>query len=198
MGYSPAVSVILALLCTESPRRKVKFNKETLHVATGPRALPQGACTSPGLSNLMVRRLDARLSGLCVKLGWTYTRYADDMTFSAEEKKVSEIGYLSARVRHLVEKEGFEINDCKTRVLKRNTAQIVTGIVVNDRLGVPRKEVRRIRAILHQAKKEGLNAQNRDDCPHFESWLQGMVAYIGMVNPKQGAELKKDLKLLVP
>ena len=71
MGYSPAVSVILALLCTESPRRKIQYDTATYHVATGPRSLPQGACTSPDLSNLVVRRLDARLEGLCRTLGWT-------------------------------------------------------------------------------------------------------------------------------
>lgn len=198
MGYSPAVSTILALLCTESPRRKVRYGKETYHVATAVRSLPQGACTSPGLSNLVVRRLDARLDGLCKKLGWSYTRYADDMTFSAKGNKSDEIGYLLARVRHLVQEEGFVLNNRKTRILKRNAAQTVTGIVVNDRPGVPRREVRRMRAILHQARVDGLKAQNREHIPHFESWLQGMVAYIHMVNPKQGGKLKADLDRLSP
>jgi hypothetical protein len=82
LGYSPAVSTILALLCSESPRKLVEYNGSPLHVATGPRALPQGACTSPALSNLVSRKLDARLTGIATKLGWTYTRYADDLTFS--------------------------------------------------------------------------------------------------------------------
>ena len=55
MGYSPAAAVILALLCTESPRRTVEYEGKTYHVACGSRALPQGACTSPALSNLVVR-----------------------------------------------------------------------------------------------------------------------------------------------
>ena len=68
-GYSPAVATILGLLCTESPRRVVSYAGQTLHVATGPRALPQGACTSPALSNLVTRRMDARLTGIAQKLG---------------------------------------------------------------------------------------------------------------------------------
>src|SRR4029078_13447271 len=50
-GYSPAAATVLALLCTESPRRTVEYDGKTYHVAVGPRGLPQGACTSPGLSN---------------------------------------------------------------------------------------------------------------------------------------------------
>src|SRR4029079_11661853 len=82
LGYSPAVATILALLCTESPRREVTYAGRVWQVAIGPRALPQGACTSPALSNLPARALDARLTGMAQKLGWTYTRYADDLTFS--------------------------------------------------------------------------------------------------------------------
>ena len=84
LGYSPAAATILALLCTESPRKTVSYAGTLYHVATGPRALPQGACTSPALSNLIARGLDARLAGIGHKLGWTYTRYADDLTLSAD------------------------------------------------------------------------------------------------------------------
>ena len=64
LGYSPAVATILALLCTESPRREVQYGGTTYHAAVGPRALPQGACTSPALSNAIARRLDLRLTGI--------------------------------------------------------------------------------------------------------------------------------------
>ena len=101
LGYSPAVATILALLCTESPRRTVTYAGQTLHVATGPRSLPQGACTSPALSNLVARRLDARLTGLCRKLGWTYTRYADDLTFSADGETATKVGlFAGPRAAH--------------------------------------------------------------------------------------------------
>ena len=69
LGYSPAVATILALLCTECPRRAVVYDGVRYHVAIGPRGLPQGACTSPGLSNQVARRLDRRLGGLAASSG---------------------------------------------------------------------------------------------------------------------------------
>jgi len=191
LGYSPAAATILALLCTESPRRTVEYAGRTFHVATGPRALPQGACTSPALSNLIARRLDARLGGIAVKLGWHYTRYADDLSFSADaetgpEKKT---GYLLARIRHIVQEEGFFINEKKTRVLKRCSAMAVTGIIVNSRPGVRRRDVRRLRAILHNARKHGFASQNRARDPHFEARIRGQIAFVQMINPDQSRPL---------
>jgi hypothetical protein len=195
LGYSPAASTVLALLCTEAPRRKVTYAGRPLFVASGPRALPQGACTSPALSNLVARRLDSRLSGIATKLNFRYTRYADDLTFSATSDE-GKIGYLLARVRHITHDEGFAVNEAKTRVLRPGDRQSVTGIVVNERPGVPRPLVRRLRAILHRAQREGLNAQNRDNRPHFEAWLRSMVAYVHMVNPNQAEPLRAALQRL--
>ena len=81
-GYGEQVATVLALLCTEAPRELLALDGQQYHVASGPRALPQGAPTSPALSNTICLRLDCRLSGLSQKLGFRYTRYADDLTFS--------------------------------------------------------------------------------------------------------------------
>ena len=196
IGYSPAVSTILALLCTECPRRTVILGGTTYHVATGPRGLPQGACTSPGLSNQVARRLDRRLTGLATKLGLVYTRYADDLTFSGDEPLEKRVGYLMARVRHIAQEEGFKVNESKSRVLRRNHAQIVTGLVVNDRPGVRRDEVRRLRAILHGAKATGLDAQNRENLPDFRAWLRGKIAFVRMARPEVGDRLLTELDRL--
>jgi retron-type reverse transcriptase len=198
LGYSPAAASILALICTESPRRTVDYAGKTFHVATGPRALPQGACTSPALSNLITRRLDSRLAGLSAKLGWRYTRYADDLTFSADGSVEPEkrTGYLLARIRHIAQDEGFLVNEAKTRVLKRNSAMSVTGVVVNQRPGVRRRDLRRLRAILHNAKQHGLAAQNRAQEPHFVSRLRGQIAFVQMVNPDQARPLRAALNAL--
>ena len=83
------------------------------------------------------------------------------------------------------------MNHAKTRVLRRSTRQLVTGVVVNDRPGIDRQTVRRLRAMLHRARFEGLAAQNREKIPHFEAWLSGMIAYVHMVNPKQAEPLWK-------
>jgi RNA-directed DNA polymerase len=198
LGYSPAVATVFALLCTEPPRRKVVYDGIAYWVAVGDRGLPQGACTSPAISNLVSRKLDRRLSGMTRKMGWKYTRYADDLTFSAELQDVGEgkkgrkdLGMLLARIRHVVTEEGFAINPKKGRIQHAGGRQEVTGIVVNDKLAMPREEVRRLRAILHQAKKTGLEAQNREKRPHFESYLKGKIAYLNMVDPDRAMELAK-------
>lgn len=72
----------------------------------------------------------------------------------------------------------------------------MTGVVVNARPGVPRPLVRRLRAILHRARREGLAKQDREGRPDFEAWLQGMIAYIHMVNPAQGGPLRVALEAL--
>ncbi|MBC8012396.1 MAG: RNA-directed DNA polymerase [Burkholderiales bacterium] len=195
LGYSPASATVLALLCTECPRGVVNYDGRELHVATGPRGLPQGACTSPALSNLVARGLDNRLSAFARRLGWTYTRYADDLTFSADGEAMGQTARLLTGLRHIVGDESFVVNEKKTRVQRPKTRQTVTGIVVNRHPNVPRDTVRRLRAILHRAKTEGLTAQNREAHPHFEGWVRGMIAYVAMVNPERGRELLAEFEL---
>jgi retron-type reverse transcriptase len=196
-GYSPCVATILALLCTECPRQEVTYAGKRYFVATGPRGLPQGACTSPALANHVARRLDRRLHGLAKRFGLSYTRYADDLTLSGNEALRDRVGYVMAKVRHIAQDEGFAINQKKSRVLRRNTAQLVTGIVVNQKPSLCREELRRIRAILHRAKTEGLEKQNRENRPHFVAWLRGKIAYIRMVRPDLGAQYALQLNQLI-
>ena len=110
LGYSGQVATILAMLCTECPREPVNYAGQIYWVATGPRGLPQGACTSPALSNQVARRLDKRLGGRARKLNLTYTRYADDLSFSGDTAFNEKVGYLMARVRHIAEEDGFVVN----------------------------------------------------------------------------------------
>jgi retron-type reverse transcriptase len=197
LGYSPAIATLLALLCTESPRTLVEHEGTKLWVAVGPPALPQGACTSPAISNLVSRKLDRRLAGVARVLGWTYTRYADDMTFSAAPGKSPGAAVLLARVRHVITDEGFVLNAKKGRLQRRAGRQTVTGIVVNDRLALPRAEVRRLRALLHGARKTGLAAQNREGHPNFEAWLRGKLAYLAMVDRERGLVMLAELDMLL-
>jgi retron-type reverse transcriptase len=198
LGYSPAAATILALLCTECPRRRVEYAGRMFHVATGPRALPQGACTSPALSNLISRRLDARYAGISARLGWRYTRYADDLSFSAtgEGDPAAKVGYLLARIRHIAGDEGFAVNAKKTRVLKQHAAMSVTGVVVNQKAGVRRRDRRRMRALLHNARRQGLDSQNRNGDPHFGATVRGRIAFVHMINPEQAKPLMQALQRL--
>jgi retron-type reverse transcriptase len=193
LGYSGAVATLLALVCTECPRREVRYDGKTYFVATGPRGLPQGACTSPALANQAARMLDRRLAGLARKMDLVYTRYADDLTFSAALPMNDKIGYLMARVRHIAADEGFTVNEKKSRVLRRNTAQVVTGVVVNDKPTLRRRDIRRLRAILHRASREGLDRQNRTGDPRFLAKLRGKIALVNMVRPDLAAKYREQL-----
>jgi hypothetical protein len=143
------------------------------------------------------RRLDKRLQGLARKFNLSYTRYADDVTFSGDAELKERVGYVMARIRHIAHDEGFVVNEKKSRVLRRNHAQEVTGVVVNDHPAIPRSERRRLRAILHRAKRDGLASQNCENRPNFSSWLEGKIAYVAMVQPELGQRLKRDFESIL-
>ena len=197
-GYSPAVATVLGLLCTEAPRRKVGFDGAQWWVAVGERCLPQGAPTSPAIANAISRKLDRRLRGRLAKKGWVYTRYADDLSFSKKTFTRGELGFVHASIRHVVQDEGFALNPKKGRAQGRGGRQDVTGIVVNVKPGVPRDELKRLRAILHQAMKTGLEAQNREKVSDFRRVLEGKIAYVMMVDRAKGQKLKAALDAVSP
>lgn len=192
LGYSLPVASALTLLCTERDRRPIKRNGQTVFVSVSERALVQGAPTSPALANLVARRLDARLSGMTEKLGVTYTRYADDLTFSGNDYE--KIQMVNRRARHIIAEEGFIVHDSKTRFYRQSNRQIVTGIVVNERANTPRELRRKVRAILHNAMKTGLEAQNRNGYPDFRAYLHGLIGYIHEANPTHARELLEMLR----
>lgn len=194
LGYSPAVSTLLALLCTEPPRRKVEFDDRIYHVALGDRHLPQGAPTSPAITNLLCRRLDERLLGLADSHGFAYTRYADDLTFSCWPSGVKRIGALLGTARGIVRYEGFEVNEEKTRVLRSSRRQAVTGIIVNEKPNLNRGELRAFRALLHQVEQKGLEGQNIHNHPNFWEYIKGYTSYIGMVRGEAAAPYREQVK----
>lgn len=157
--------------------------------------LPQGAPTSPAISNLVCRGLDARLTGLAERFGGVYTRYADDLTFSFRQDDIL-IGKFRWWVDQVCHQEGFFVNQAKFRVIRASHRQCVTGIVVNESLRVPREERRRFRAMLHNCQKNGLAAESRGN-PAFGSYLHGFASYLAMVHPAEGKPLLKVVRQLV-
>jgi len=139
--------------------------------------------------------MDARLTGLAVGKGGRYTRYADDLTFSFPEDKV-DLGRFRWWVDQICHQEGFLIHQAKFRVIRRAQRQLVTGIVVNDELRIPREERRRFRAILHNCRKHGVESQGRGK-PHFEDYLRGFASYVHMVHPEEGQELLREVEQLL-
>ena len=185
-GYREQIATLLAMLCTESERIEREVKGKTYYVALGERCLPQGAPTSPALSNIVSMNLDCRLSGLASKHGWRYTRYADDLTFSlpdSKDKVDPKTGYLLGAVSRIVEDEGFEVNEKKTWVAKKGGKQSVTGLLVNGDgpPRVPRQLKRWLRAAVHNLQNgKGL----KEDVSIYQ--LIGYSSFVAMVEPALG------------
>ncbi len=194
LGYSLGVASVLALICTERERRRITRRGEPVFVSVGERTLVQGAPTSPAIANLVARKLDARLAGLARKINLTYTRYADDLTFSGDDLgSLLDVRRLASEI---IAAEGFGVHPEKTRIYRASGRQVVTGLVVNARVATPRELRRRVRAILHAARYTGLEAQNRHNVPDFRAYLLGLIGYIHAANPAHAEPLYAQLSTL--
>lgn len=182
---SRRVAGTLARLCTYTDDSR----------QSGSAFLPQGAPTSPAITNLICRRLDARLSGLARENKATYTRYADDLTFSFESDEIV-VGRFRWWVDQVCHQEGFGVNQSKFRVIRQSQRQQVTGIVVNQSLHIPRRQRRKLRAILHNCRKHGVESQAKGK-PGFRDWLRGYASYVHMIHPADGAEMLAEVKELL-
>lgn|SRR5262245_16419550 len=149
--------------------RKIGWNREAakllVRLCVHQGGLPQGAPTSPRLSNLVNYRLDARLSAMILRPMFRdprtggmipgravglYTRYADDLTFSFQEDAAATIRHLIRRVQHIARRVGYELHlRRKLQIRRRHACQLVTGLVVNQRVNLPRRTRRWLRAVAH-------------------------------------------------
>lgn len=191
LGYSEGVATIFSLLATETPRIAVSFDGKRRFVAVGKqRGLPQGACTSPALTNLLCRQFDARLTGAAGAFGFAYTRYADDLTFSHDSENAP-VGALLALVRKIVAEENLVVNEEKTQVLRPSHRQTVTGLVINgaDKPRVSREDLRRFRAILHQCDRDGFPAVTERLGKDAESYANGYLSFVHMARPDIAAKI---------
>ncbi|MDP6443161.1 MAG: reverse transcriptase domain-containing protein, partial [Pirellulaceae bacterium] len=181
LGFSESVATLFALVCTEPDRKEVTVDGDTYHVATSERRLPQGAPTSPAITNILCRGMDARLQSLAVKLGFRYSRYADDLTFSGDAAANERVGQLLRRARFVVGEEGFTIHPRKTRILRPGRRQEVTGLTVNERVAVSRKDLRRFRAVLHQVEREGPAGKHWGGGDDVIASIEGYANFVAMV-----------------
>lgn len=165
LGYQKKLAHLLTKLCTLEG------------------SLPQGAPTSPALSNLVSLRLDKRLSGLALKEKIRYSRYADDITFSGDFDE----GRLIKFTRKVLADEGYRLNEKKTRLMEQHQRQEVTGIVVNQYLQAPRTTRRELRKTMHYIKKYGIESHiqfNQITQANYVKHLLGIANFILFVNPK--------------
>lgn len=187
--------------------------------------LPQGAPTSPIISNMICAKLDSRLLSLAKQNKCLFTRYVDDITFSTWKKRFPKtIAYSNETtnqihvgddLNNIIKNNGFSINDDKVWFRARDRRQTVTGLVVNDVVNVNRKYKNQVRAMLHALKKYGPEKTKKEfeskyfnnntpkwKCPpKFELVLKGKIEYIGMIRDhKSDIYLKflSELKRISP
>jgi retron-type reverse transcriptase/S1-C subfamily serine protease len=160
--------------------------------------LPQGAPTSPIISNLICAKMDAELTRFAAANRCRYTRYADDLTFSTTRPFMplasivpspdgNFLCEINASLRTIIENSGFRINENKVRLRDQTARQEVTGLIVNKRVNVKRRLVREVRAMLHAWRKFGLSAastahqKDHGGTFDFESVLRGKIEFIGQI-----------------
>lgn len=164
--YSETNRILLSILCVKNNR------------------LPQGAPTSPAISNIIMKDFDDVIGGWCTERGIHYTRYCDDMTFSGD----FEPGALIERVRSELRTMGFFLNSKKTCVIRQGQCQQITGIVVNEKLHIPSVYKRKIRQEMHYCEKFGIvshlaSVKSGDRPAEYLQSLLGRINYVLSVEP---------------
>ena len=150
--------------------------------------LATGAPTSPAVSNLILRDLDARIGKIADSLGVRYSRYADDLTFSGQEPAV----WMLKPARTFLARLGYELDPKKTNIFRKGRRQIVTGVVVNEKVNMARSLRKELRAAVdHRARGRKAHLHGR---PLTDAMLNGHLSYLRMLSPDSAAPLIEKLK----
>jgi len=201
-GYPAPVARVLAGVCTTAlppaqfarcprPDRPAELaHYQRLRQSALSQHLPQGAPTSPTLANLCAFGLDRRLAGAAAAIGATYSRYAEDLAFSGDAAFARRVRDFSTLAAAIALDEGFEVNFRKTRIMHRARRQLVCGLVVNERPNLARADYDRLKAVLTNCLRHGIDTQNREARADFKAHLQGRVAWVEFVSPTRGAKLR--------
>jgi hypothetical protein len=150
--------------------------------------LATGAPTSPAVSNLLLRDIDARLDQISNRLGIKYSRYADDLTFSGGDPAV----WMLKPARTFLARLGFELDPKKTNIFRKGRRQIVTGAVVNDKVNLARTLRKALRAAVdHRVRGKQPFLQGK---PLNDAMLNGHLSYLKMLSPEGAAPLFERLR----
>lgn len=147
-------------------------------------ALPQGAPTSPAISNIIMRDFDNAIGAWCAKRGIVYTRYCDDMTFSGPVN-ADEVASL---VRQRLAADGFRLNERKTKCIDSHHRQTVTGIVVNSKENTAISYRKQLRQEMYYCQKFGIESHllriGIDSSPdQYLRRLSGKINFVLSVSP---------------
>ena len=186
-GEREPLAFLLASLCTHP----IEIEGQTRII------LPQGAPTSPTLTNILCYALDKKLSGLAKRFGATYSRYADDITFSSNKSIFKKEVFLS-ELQRIITSQGLTINEKKTRLQEKEYRQEVTGLIVNEKVNTYRRYVKQLRMWLHYIETYGYNKAEKifrqdyiKEKGHIKYYsnmnkvLEGKLLYLKMVKGEQ-------------
>ena len=185
-NFKQPIANILAGLCCI---------KEKNEDGTVKYVVPQGAPTSPLITNAICDTLDCRLSGLARRFNLHYSRYADDITFSSMHNVYKEDGEFRTELKRIIEGQNFKMNEAKTRLQKIGERQEVTGLTVSNKINTSTAYVAEIRNLLHIWEKYGYNEAYKRFYPKYkeskghvkkgepllENVLYGKLQYLKMV-----------------
>lgn len=203
LGYPDSVAALLTGLCIHS--LPVGFlqaldvdplQRRRLERLYGAAHLPQGAPTSPALSNLVAFRLDCRLAALARAADARYTRYADDLAFSGGAALARSARRFQQQVAAIAMEEGFKVNTRKTRIMRASVRQRLAGIIINRHPNLSRPDYDRLKAALHNCVIHGPDGQNHGNHADFRSHLAGKIAYVQMLSPARASRLQKLFNLI--
>lgn len=198
-NFNPELASVIAGLCC---MKLVNEDSEKY-------ILPQGAPTSPLLTNAICDKLDYKLAKLASHYGLIYSRYADDITFSSMHNVYQKDSRFMKTLFKIIQEQGFQVNEVKTRLQKKGSRQEVTGLIVSDKVNVTRKYVEDIRNILYIWQKYGLTTAYqrfivhyqlekghiKKGAPHLENVIAGKLDYLKMVKGEYDSTYVKLRKL---
>jgi hypothetical protein len=198
-------SIIAMLCCTEMDVERK--NKITGDWETCKRnVLPQGAPTSPVITNIICYKLDRRLSGLAKRFGLKYSRYADDITFSSMHNVYQPESAFLNELHRIISDQNFHIKESKTRLQKDGYRKEVTGLLVNEKVNVQRRYIKQLRMWLYYWERYGYERASgfflqqyiadkghvKNGKPDMANVISGKLDYLKMV---KGADNELYLKL---
>lgn len=166
-GNEILANIIAALCCQEMLVERIDENKNWIKVIKN--VLPQGAPTSPTISNIICERLDVRLTGVAKRFGLKYSRYADDITFSSMHNVYQNNSEFLAEVERIITDQNFTIKQSKTRLQKQGYRQEVTGLLVNDKVNVQKRYIKQLRTWLYLMEKYSYEKANAYFLQHYIS-----------------------------
>ncbi|WP_024333925.1 reverse transcriptase family protein [Desulfotignum balticum] len=206
-NYYSLLSFEMARLCTMivPSRRKRRWNNskqfknKNLYPCDHIGFLPQGAPTSPALSNLTCIDMDNELTKLALENGANYSRYADDLCFSFTISTRRDLLKFKRTACELLWKNGFSENKTKTKILPPGSKKVITGLIINSGKPMIPKELRdRVRMHLYFSKKLGIpeHCKRRGfrSIIGFRNHLYGLILYIKSIDPKKGEVFRAAFK----